>query len=122
MDSRRPSTSDSDRISAHQTLSSAADVMGVDERGVDGMAAASPGTGTVGATFHRAPGRRSACGKVAAGNHPRDVPWTTRRPRRSVTAGPSLVYPRADLLHAHTATAVGSAAIIAGSRAICASA
>jgi hypothetical protein len=36
-----------------QTLSSAADVMGVDERGVDGMAAASPGMGTLGATFHR---------------------------------------------------------------------
>src|SRR3954451_659420 len=68
------------RTSAHQTLSSAADVMGVDERGVDGMAAVSPGTGTVGATSHRAPGRRSACGKTAAGNHPRDVPGRREGP------------------------------------------
>ena len=73
MDSRRVSTSDSDRTSAHQTLSSAADMMGVDERGVEGMPAASPGTGDSESDFHREPARRSSCGKTVAGNPRHDV-------------------------------------------------
>jgi hypothetical protein len=102
MDSRRALTSDSDRTSAHQTLSSAADVMGVDERGVDGMVAASSGTGTVGAPFHRDRHAGRPVKRRAQATTRVTSLWTTRRPRRSVTAGPSLLCPKGDTLHTHT--------------------